>query len=139
MHKEITMTINQYLEMERGNLTLKEIMRENDIENLASRILASPQLKKFTITLIATLGFCAKAFAVENIEPIGPMKPDIIINVLKHSLSYICIIAACIEITTCALDERDQEIPKVGLKYIFAYFIIKATPKVFTVIEHIIK
>lgn len=139
MSREITMTINQYLEMERGTLTLNEIMRENDMESIAGKILANPQLKKFTITLIASLSFCAEAFAEEDAVSTACRKVGAatgnIIKILQFAIGKVCIIACILEIGKSLIAKRREEIPQIGMKYFIAYLIVKLIPWLFNLID----
>ena len=51
--KEITMSMDQFFNMERGNITLEEIIKENNTESLVYKIINNKKLRKSTITIIA--------------------------------------------------------------------------------------
>jgi len=52
--KEITMSINQFFEMEHGKISLDQIIKDNNLESFTTKIINDKKLRRFAITLFFT-------------------------------------------------------------------------------------
>jgi len=52
--KEITMSINQFFEMEHGKISLEQIIKDNNLESFTTKIINDKKLRRFAITLFFT-------------------------------------------------------------------------------------
>lgn len=147
MSKSVTMSIHQFMEMERGNITLKDIKIENnmkDLETCAGRILKNPKLKKVTVALIASqMAVSQKVFAATQTaatsKAIGTIKgaEAQILPVLQVAVGTLCTIMVVVEISKALIARRNNDIAQIFIKYIMADLAIVAAPWVFNLIREI--
>jgi hypothetical protein len=52
--KEITMSLNQFMEMKRENISLEQIIKDNNLESFTTKIINDKKLRRFAITLFFT-------------------------------------------------------------------------------------
>jgi hypothetical protein len=74
MSREITMSIHEFMEMERGNITLKEIAHNNDLEYIAGKILKNKQLTRFVVVSTAFVCMSVKAHANETAQAVAQIQ-----------------------------------------------------------------
>lgn len=58
--KEITMSMNQFFEMEHGNISLEQIIKDNNLESFTTKIINDRKLRRFIITLFFTTSLLAQ-------------------------------------------------------------------------------
>lgn len=137
--KEITMSIPQYLELSRGNLTLKEIRNNNEI--IAEQILKNEQAKRFAITTIALSNILIKAYAEDDgaTQAIAKIHQatNTILSVVQEGLYSLCILACIFEIGKAVISKRNESIPSIIMKYILAFGSIYFLPWIFNLIKAI--
>jgi hypothetical protein len=94
--KKITMTINQFMEIERGNKTLKEVTQENHIETSLEKVLSNNTFKSAfilattagifiiepTIALAAPIAIPASNLSSQTIG--GPIDPTLLHAAVKN-------------------------------------------------------
>lgn len=154
MSKPITMSIHQFLEMEKGNITLKEIKKEikrekrqekyyKKLDDVAGIILNNPQLKKVSMITIAALMSVSKAaLAVQNeaatqaISTIHDAEAQII-PILQVGVGALCTIMVIIEVSKALIGRRSNDIAQIFIKYIMAYIAIAGAPWIFNLIRNI--
>lgn len=147
MSKSVTMSIHQFMEMERGNITLKDIKLQNsvnDIETCAGMILKNPRLKKITVTLIASqMAVSQKVFAATQTAATSKAISTIhgaeaqILPVLQVAVGALCTIMVIVEISKALIARRNNDIAQIFIKYIMADLAIVAAPWVFNLIREI--
>ena len=138
--KGITMSISQYLELSRGNLTLKDIRNNNEV--IAGQILKNEQAKKFTVTVIALSNILIKAYAEDEdgaAQAIAKIHQatNTILSVVQEGLYSLCILACIIEIGKAVISKRNESIPSIIMKYILAFGSIYFLPWIFNLIKAI--
>jgi len=138
MSKTVTMSIGQFMDMERGTLALSDITKERDLEYIAGKILNNEKLKRFFVTFVATATMCAEAMAETNVADatakLGSATGKII-TITQFAIGKICIIACILEIGKCLISKRREEIPQIGMKYFIAYLVVKLIPWLFDLID----
>lgn len=147
MSKSVTMSIHQFMEMKRGNITLKDIKIENnmkDLETCAGRILKNPKLKKVTVALIASqMAVSQKVFAATQTAATSKAIRTIkgaeaqILPVLQVAVGTLCTIMVVVEISKALIARRNNDIAQIFIKYIMADLAIVAAPWVFNLIREI--
>lgn len=147
MSKSMSMSIHQFMEMERGNLTEKEIKVQNqikDLDNCAGMILQNPKLKKITVSLIAShIALSQKVFAATQnsattkaISKIHGAEAQIF-PILQVAVGAVCTIMVMVEIGKALISKRNGEIAQIFIKYIMADLAIVAAPWIFNLIREI--
>lgn len=139
MKKEITMSFNQFFEMERGKLSLDEIVKENNLETIAERILKNDRLRRCTITVIALTNIAIPAFSEGNPEAIAVdnihRATNIILSVVQEGIYSLCILGCIFEIGKAVVGRRTESIPSIIMKYILAFGAIYFLPWIFNLIK----
>ena len=135
--KEITMSINQFMEMERGNLTLKEIVQANDLETIAGKILKNPKLKCMVVTSIAFINMNMVAYADESSQAIAQIQnaENKIVPVILAIIGSICTIACIAEIGKSVMTRKGSDIGQIIMKYLLAFAGSCAVPWMFRIIR----
>ena len=149
MSKSITMSIHQYMEYERGNLTLSEIQKDNrkmhELEKCAGIILNNPKLKRmvlFTIASLSTVG-TKFAYAAQQNEATSQAIATIhgaeaqIIPILQVGVGALCTIMVIVEVSKALIGRRSADIAQIFIKYIMAYISIAGAPWIFNLIRNI--
>jgi hypothetical protein len=142
MSTALTMSFNEFFEMERGNVTLNEIIRDKNVkkyEDIAGKILKNENLRKVCVFSLALSMMCVQAFAedksaAEAMGRVGAASSKII-TILQFSIGKICIIACILEIGKSLIAKRREEIPQIGMKYLIAYLVVKLIPWLFNLID----
>lgn len=117
--KEITMSIPQFCQLQRGELTLADIRKENNEESLLDKILSNNQLKKIAvITIASALHFQEVVFAndggVAKIDAVG-LKFLAVIQTIGY---WVCIIMCLVEIIKNLSSGDYKKIGAIVAKYL---------------------
>jgi hypothetical protein len=142
MSTELTMSFNEFFEMERGNITLNKIIRDKNIrkfDDIAGKILRNENLRKACVFSLALSMMCVQVFAedkstAEAMGKVGAASSKII-SILQFSIGKVCIIACILEIGKSLIAKRREEIPQIGMKYLIAYLVVKLVPWLFDLID----
>jgi hypothetical protein len=141
MSREITMSIHEFMEMERGNITLKEIAHNNDLEYIAGKILKDKQLTRFVVVSTALICMSIKAHANETTEAIAQIQnaENQIVPVILAIIGSICTIACIGEIGKSLITKKGADIGQIIMKYILAFAGGCAVPWIFRIIRGMFK
>jgi hypothetical protein len=141
MCKEITMSIHEFTEMERGNITLKQITQNNNIESVAGKILKDKQLTRFVVVSTALICMSIKAHANETTEAIAQIQnaENQIVPVILAIIGSICTIACIGEIGKSLITKKGADIGQIIMKYILAFAGGCAVPWIFRIIRGMFK
>lgn len=117
--QEITMSIPQFCQLHRGELTLAEIKKENNVESLLQKIMSNEQLNKIAIiTTAAALHF--QKLVLANTD--GLAKIDAIgfkfLTVIQHIGYWVCIIMCLVEIIKNVSSGDYKKIGAIIAKYL---------------------
>lgn len=117
--KEITMSIPQFCRLQRGELTLLDIKKENKLESLLDKIMSNNQLKRIAvITTAAVLHFQELALAnndgLAKIDAVG-FKFLAVIQTIGY---WVCIIMCLVEIIKNVSSGDYKKIGAIIAKYI---------------------
>jgi hypothetical protein len=97
--REITMSVNQFFEMENGNISLEDIIRNNNLEHLATKIMNNKKLRRFTVTFIAMANMYTTSFAkTTNDKQGGDVLRNFILSnsLISHEYKILGFILLCI-------------------------------------------
>lgn len=136
MKKEITMTIPQFLAVQRGEMSYKDLQ----VETLATKIIKNPRVTKCFVLSIALMNTLTVAYADGNaisskIDTTGNM----ILTLMQSIARWVCIIMCLVEITKALGNGTTKDIGKILLKYTLAYATTFILPFLFDSIEGIFK
>ncbi|NFO89030.1 hypothetical protein FDC58_16850 [Clostridium botulinum] len=139
MSKEITMTFNQFFEMERGILSLDEIVQANNLETIAGEILKNNRLRRCAVTFIALVNSALPVFAEEPDATIAVANihraTNTLLDVLQEGIYSLCILGCVMEIGKAIVGRRKESIPNIIFKYILAFGAIYFLPWIFDLIK----
>lgn len=137
MNREITMTIHEFMEVQRGNLTFEELdinTLDKKLEHISGKILKNPKLKKAVIVGIAYMNMAVNAYAESGtsqaIAQVNKARNEIV-GVLQAVAVAICIIMCILHIGKALMSNRDSEIGSIIMKYLMAVVGICLCPRVF--------
>lgn len=141
MKKEITMSINQFMEIERGNLSLDDIVQATDLETIAGKILKNTKLKHLTITTIALINMNITAHADETSQAISQIQQaeNKIVPVILAIIGTICTIACIAQIGKSVMTRKGDDIGQIVMRYVLAFAGACSVPWMFRIIRSIFK
>jgi hypothetical protein len=131
--KKVTMSISQFMEMERGNLTVNEIIKENGLETPFEKIVNNDDFKyAVSVAILATVcaianptvtfattAIPASSLSTEQIVTVP--KPEILLNVIKNITYGTCAFAGIHEVRAAIKNRFWKSIPSEVLKYGLAF------------------
>jgi Sec7-like guanine-nucleotide exchange factor len=132
--KEITMSIHDFMEIQRGNLTLEELDLDT-LDKIAGEILKNPKLKTAVITSIAYMNMHMRAYA-DEMEQLRSAKGEVVM-VLQVCIVIICIVMCLLEIAKSLIGNRSSDVGSIVMKYLAATVGTCLVPRVFTWIAHL--
>lgn len=138
MSKEITMTIPQFLQYQRGEKTIKDIEVENGLENMATKIMNDDRLKKITVFTIASLNctstvYADTAQAVSKINNAG----NAFLTIFQSVGYWLCLIGCIMEILKSVMNGSSKDVGRIMLKYILIFAALYVMPFAFKLISEI--
>lgn len=139
MRKEITMTIHEFMEVQRGNLTLDEIVQAKDIEIIAGKILKNNKLRRTTITAIALINMTMVAYADETAQAVAQIHKaeNSITPILLEIIGAVCTVCCIAEIGKSVMTRKGVDIGQIIIKYIMAFAGACCVPWAFRLIRSI--
>nr|DAN05427.1 MAG TPA: Cag pathogenicity island protein [Caudoviricetes sp.] len=147
MKKELTMSIHEFMEVQRGNLTYKDIRKlrqeENkELDRIAGIILNNPKARRMTITLIASINMAMMeqmvfADAAGEAAARFNQAENTVVNILQIAIGCICTVACLFDLAKCIISKDKGDVWGIVLKYVFIYIGAFATPWVFKLIKDI--
>lgn len=142
MSKEITMSFKQFFEKERGNITLDSIIKENDLESMAGKILKNKKLTKIVVTITALINMSISVHADETTQQAVAQIQNAenqIVPVVLAIIGAICSIACMAEIGKSVITKKGNDIGQIIMKYILAFVGSCAVPWAFRIIRGMFK
>lgn len=138
MSKEITMTIPQFLQYQRGEKTIKDIEVENGLENIVTKIMKDDRLKKITVFTIASLNcmstvYADTAQAVSKINNAG----NAFLTIFQSIGYWLCLIGCIMEILKSVMNGSSKDVGRIMLKYILIFAALYVMPFAFKLISEI--
>lgn len=132
--KEITMSIHDFMEIQRGNITLEELDLDT-LDKIAGEILKNPKLKTAVITSIAYANMQIRVYA-DEMDRLRSAKGEVIM-VLQICIIIICIVMCLLEIAKSLIGGRGTDIGEIVMRYLAATVGTCLVPKAFTWIAHL--
>jgi hypothetical protein len=141
MSKEITMSIHEFMEMERGNITLKQITQNNDLESIASKIVKNKQLTRFVVVSTAFICMSINAYANETTEAISQIQnaENQIVPVILAIIGSICTICCIAQIGKSLITSKGADVGQIVMRYVLAFAGSCAVPWIFRIIRGMFK
>lgn len=138
MSKNITMSINQFMEVQRGEKSFKDIEVENGMESLATKIINDDRLRRMTVFTIASLSYAQEVLA-DTSDAFGKInKGGLMILGLIQTVGYwLCIISCVMEILKTVMNGATKDVGKVMIKYILIFASLYLMPWLFDLIREI--
>lgn len=138
MSKEITMSIKQFLEVQAGEKTYKDIEIENGLESLATKILNDDRLRRMTVFTIAGLNYASEVLAdtsqaVAKINVAGYT----FLNIVQTLGYWLCLIGCIMEILKSLMNGSSKDVGKLMLKYLLIFAALYLMPFAFDLIREI--
>lgn len=136
--KEIKMSIHDFMEVQRGNLTYADLdlnTLDKKLEKISGKILKNPKLKKIVVVGIAYMNMAVKAYAEsgatsEAIKQVNYARNEVV-GVLQAVALAICIIMCILEIGKALMSNRSSDISSIIMKYLAAVIGICLCPRIF--------
>lgn len=136
MKKDIIMTIPQFLAVQRGEMTYKDL----ETETFAAKIMKNPRLIKCFTVSIALMNTLNVAYANSgDISTKINVTGNMILTLMQSIARWVCIIMCLVEITKALGNGTTKDIGKILLKYTLAYATTFLLPFLFDSIEQIFK
>lgn len=138
MSKEITMSINQFMEVQAGEKTYKDIEIENGLESLATKIINDDRLRRMTVFVIAGLNYASEVLAdtsqaVAKINVAGYT----FLNIVQTLGYWLCLIGCIMEILKSLMNGSSKDVGKLMLKYLLIFAALYLMPFAFDLIREI--
>lgn len=147
MKKELAMSISEFMEVQGGNLTYKDIKKlrkeeNSELDRIAGIILNNPKARRMTITLIASINMAMMEQMVyadaasEAAARFGEAERTIV-GILQIAIGAVCTVACLFDLAKCVISKEKGDVWGIVLKYVFIYIGAFATPWVFRLIKDI--
>lgn len=138
MSKEITMSIPQFMAVQRGEKTYKDIEIENGLESLAGRILSDDRLRKLTVFTIASLNYASEV-AADTTEAVAKINiaGNTFLSIFQTLGYWLCLIGCIMEILKCVMNGSSKDVGRIMLKYLLIFASIYLMPWAFDLIKGI--
>lgn len=128
MKKELTMSIHEFMEVQRGNLTYKDIRKlrqeENkELDRIAGIILNNPKARRMTISLIASINMAmieqmCYADELGNATQALTSAQNKIVFLMQSALSTIIVISCLFDLGKSILSKGNDDTLSIVLKYV---------------------
>jgi hypothetical protein len=135
--KEIKMSIHDFMEVQRGNLTYADLdldTLDKKLEKIAGEILKDPKLKRAVVVGIAYISIAVEAHAESGtsqaIAQVNHARNEIVGVLLAVALA-ICIIMCILEIGKALMSNRSSDISSIIMKYLAAVIGVCLCPRIF--------
>lgn len=139
--QKTTMSLPEFLALERGELTLKDIKNNRKFDIFLGKIMKNKQIKKALVFLTA-LGFTFQTFTLTASGAVDTSRIDYagstILLLLRTAGYWICIIIASKDILSSLLSGDTRSVGKSVLKALTAYGGFYILPWFFELIKEIL-
>lgn len=134
--KEITMSIPQFLQYQRGGKTIKDIELENGLESIATKIMKDTRLRKMAVFTISSLNYMSVAYAgIEEanakVNNVGYM----LFSSIQTIGYWLCLIGCIMEILKSVMNGSSKDVGKIMLKYLLIFASLYLMPFAFNLIK----
>lgn len=138
MSKEITMTIHQFLQYERGEKSIKDIEIENGLESIATKIINNDRLRKMAAFVIAGLNYTSTVLA-DTAEAVGRIDSagNMFLGIVQSIGYWLCLIGCIMEILKSVMNGSSKDVGKIMMKYLLIFAALYLMPFAFNLIKDI--
>ena len=136
--KEITMSITQFLQYQRGEKSIKDIELENGLESIAAKIMKDNRIRKIAIFTIASLNYTSTVLA-DTTDAIAKINTGgfMILGIVQTIGYWLCIIGCIMEILKSVMNGSSKEVGKLMMKYILIFAALYLMPWLFDLIKEV--
>lgn len=134
------MSIHQFCEMERGNITLREIELQNGFESFATIVTRDKYIEKLVvISMACMLGLGKMANAAVDAE--GKINQvGLTFFSIARTLGYwLCLLGCIVEILKAVSTGNNKDIAKIMMKYLLIFASLYFMPWAFDLIREMFK
>jgi hypothetical protein len=141
MNKEVTMSIHEFMEINRKNLTLEDLVKNENLNLIVGEILKNKKLTRIVVVTTALINISIKAHANETAQAIAQIQSaeNQIVPVILAVIGAICTIACIGEIGKSLISKKGSDIGQIIMKYILAFAGSCAVPWIFRIIRGMFK
>lgn len=129
MKKELTMTIPEFMAVQRGELTYKEIEK-----NIKKHILNDYRIRRAAITFIAIQGLLTKIVFAEGLDTVD-RAGQTLLSTAQRIGYWACLIMCIIEVIMALLSHRKDSVKGICIKYVMGFASLYFMPWVFDLIK----
>ncbi|MGL5149646.1 MAG: hypothetical protein ACRC7N_03615 [Clostridium sp.] len=134
--RELTMTIHQFCEMERGNLTLRDIELQNGFEGFATHVKKDKYIEKLVVISMACMLMLGKiANASTNVEGKIAGAGQRFFNIIRGLGYWLCLIGCVVEVLKSVSSGGSKDIGKIIMKYLLIFGSLYFMPWAFDLIK----
>jgi hypothetical protein len=130
--RKTTMSVDQFLSLQRGNITLREIRKENKAETFMTKVIENDRFNKFAITALGLTLYAKDALgATKGLDPLGWK----LLGLIRHWAKWILLIMCLVEIIRAGLGGDSKKIFPIIMKFLTIYAAMYLIPELFDAIE----
>lgn len=134
LSKTTDMSLTDFLKLERKQITLDEIIKNNTFENFTTKILESHKTKRFVISFLASLLYAKKVLAVTNGNSIDVLGFKFL-GLIRHWAYWILLIMCIVEVVRAGISNDSKKILSIVMKFILMFASLYLVPELFDAIK----
>ena len=132
LKKTTIMSVEEFLQLERGQITLKEIRNNQNGETFATKIIKNNRVKKFTIALLGlSLYFKTVYAAGKGIDGLGWT----LLGLIREWAYWILLIWCIVEIIRAGISGESKKTLPIVMKYVIIFASMYLIPGLFDAIK----
>jgi hypothetical protein len=133
LNKPIVMSLSEFMQMERNEKSLSEIMATNTSETFVSKIMENGRVKKAVLVFMAMMLYSQKALAAgKGIDALGMT----LITLIRQWAYWILIIMCIIEIIRAGAGGDSKKILGIVMKYLLIFASMYLVPTLFDAVKN---
>lgn len=136
--RKTTLSIEEFLKLERGEITLREIRknhRENGkIERIATKIMRNDRAKRFVTVLLASALYAKKVLAATEGKGIDPLGWKFL-ALIRHWAYWILLIMCIVEVVRAGISGDSKKILGIIVKFLIIFGSMYLVPELFNAIR----
>lgn len=134
--RETTMSIPEFLQFTRGELTIKDIRNNHRMEHLAIKINENKVLEKFVVTLMASALYAKDVLAAAAKEGQGIDKLGWkFLGLIRHWGFWILLIMCIVEVIRAGISGDSKKILGIIMKFLIIFGSMYLVPELFEAIR----
>lgn len=134
--KNIRMSIEEFMQYSRNEITLKDIWGKRELEKVSQKIITHKRIIKLAVFILAGVLFVSNPVLAASADPkkIDEMG-NVILGIIRSFGYWTCIFLASKDIVQSLLHGESKEVGQILLKHIVAFGGFYALPWVFNFIR----